>query len=122
MGTVAAGSASSLETASAIQAPVIASSCQSRLRAGSGSGPRRNEHSASALRVVSHVTLDLAVLVEEDRLRRSVAARADVVEHEAPDAHEQLERLEVERWILVEARGEVRPQLLLPDDPAVVLS
>jgi hypothetical protein len=59
---------------------------------------------------VSDVAADLALLVEKDDFSRRPPVRAHVLEHEAVDADEELARTEVKLRILLEPRGEVRPQ------------
>src|SRR6478672_9898831 len=72
------------------------------------------------LRVVREVAGDLLSAVEEDHFGCEVAAGAPVVDDEAVDTDEQLDRLEVKVRIPLETRGEIGAQRVLPDDSAVV--
>jgi hypothetical protein len=66
--------------------------------------------------VVRDVAGDLVAAVEEDDFGCEVPAGAAVVEHEAVDTDEQVDRLEVERGIGLKSCGEVRAQRVLAGD------
>src|SRR5262245_4143908 len=69
--------------------------------------------------IVGAVAADLAFLIQDDHLSSKPAVRADVVEDEAVDAHEQTARLEAQPRIPLEAGGEVVPHCRLSDELAL---
>ncbi len=66
------------------------------------------------LAVVREVASDLVLAVEEDDFCRHVAAGAPVLQDEAVNPDEQLHRLEMERGVLLEPRGEVARSASFP--------